>query len=174
MTRSIVAEFYKDRRGGISLFSVTAVEDHGAYLSRTIYDVDHSKEWGYLFHQSGAGGGDVIPASGIYFVSGNVQVEERPTTVVDPRGRRTKALRKMNRTRRLLILPKEFAIEPGRDLLDWLQNEAVQEDAVWCSICQDHVRGDYLCCHSWWCHKTGWYSTPSERCKCATREECDA
>src|SRR3972149_9739482 len=47
---SIVAEFHKDSGGRFELFSLTVIEDRGEYLSGSIYDVDHSRKYGYLFH----------------------------------------------------------------------------------------------------------------------------
>jgi len=165
---SIVAEFHKDSGGRFELFSLTVIEDRGEYLSRSIYDVDHSRKYGYLFHQSGSGGAGPVPVSGIYFVRGNVDVKESPCTLIN------RVARKRNHTRKLRVLPKAFDLKPGWDLLDWLQHRAIEQHAVWCSKCRDHVPGEELCEHCWWCDKTGWYSTPSDRCKCKDRDECYA
>jgi hypothetical protein len=164
--RAIVAEFHKDSGGRLTLISVTSVEDHGDYFYRKIYDVDHSKSHGYLFHQSGAGGSGPVPVNGPYFVSGNVEVKEGPNRLVNRKAR------KRSRTRRLRAVPVAFDLEQGWDLLDWLEHNAIQQDAVWCSVCRDHLPGDDLCEHCWWCDATGWYSTPSDRCKCKDREAC--
>lgn len=72
----------------------------------------------------------------------------------------------------MLRLPRHIDLDPGQDLLAWLECNGVEQDAVWCSECDDHVRGDYLCEHTWWCDKNGWYSTPTERCG-HEREECE-
>lgn len=179
MQRAIVAEFQKNASKRLMLFALTAIEDHGDYLYRKLYDVDWSRRFGYLFHQSGAGGVGPVEVSGIYFVSGDVKVRERPCQLVghddEPpwRGRSTKIVRARNRTRRLRRLPRSFEPEPGKDLLDWLERHGIQEDAVYCSECRDNVPGDELCEHCWWCDQRGWYSTPSERCGCASREICD-
>jgi hypothetical protein len=74
-------------------------------------------------------------------------------------------------------LPKAFlreaeVLQPGWDLLDWLEHFAIHGEAVWCSVCHDYYPGEELCKHCWWCDKTGWYSTPDERCKCKDQEEC--
>ena len=176
MIRAIVAEFHKDSGGRLTLFSL--VTEDGEY--RRMYDVERSRKYGYLFHHSGSGGGGPVSVSGIYFTDGDVPVEETPCQLVDPkdrppwRGKKTRAIRQRNRTRRLRALPKAFKLEPGWDLLDWLQHRAIEEDAVWCSVCRDNLPDSSLCEHCWWCDKTCWYSTPSERCKCENREECAA
>jgi hypothetical protein len=182
--RAIVAEFHKDSGGRLTLFSLTAIQnkpahDGGTYRSRDTYDVDHSRRYGYIFHQSGAGGGGPIPVSGIYLTSGDIAVEERPTSLVDGndkspwRSKKTAAIRKRNRTRRLRAVPKAFDMEPGWDLLDWLEHRAIDAPTVYCSTCNDRLPDTDLCEHCWWCEKKAWYSTPSERCECASRDECE-
>ena len=180
MTRAIVAEFHKDPGGRLELFSLVSIDKDGReYLWRTAYDVDRSRRYGYLFHESGAGGRGAVPVSGIYFASGDVSVKETPCQLVDARerspwrGKRTRAIRHRNRTRRLRALPKAFDLEPGWDLLDWLEHRAINEEAVWCAECRDRLPSDELCAHCWWCEATGWYSTPSERCGCKDREACE-
>ena len=187
-----VAEFYKDAGGKLTLYSLTSigrgVDPNGReYTFRDYYDVEYSRRYGYLFHQSGAGGDGLVVVSGIYFASGKAAIKETPCKVVDSRdkppwrGKKTRAIRALNRTRRLRKLPKSFTadtplsrgIKPGEDLLDWLEANAIQQDAVYCSGCRDFVPGNDLCQHCWWCDKTGRYSTPAERCKCANREECN-
>lgn len=174
MTRATVAEFHKDGRGRLILFSLTVVKqetdrrDGREYLMRETYDVDHSRQYGYLFHMSGAGGSDPVPVSGPYFASGDVEVKETKSTLVNRKSR------KLNRTRRLRAIPKAFSCEPGHDLLNWLEYNAIQQDGVYCSTCRDYVPGDELCEHCWWCELTGWYSTPSERCDCKPEDECHA
>jgi hypothetical protein len=180
--RTIVAEFHKSAGKRLTLWSLTVLErgeDGGReYISRTYYDVNWSRSYGYLFHQSGAGGGDDVEVGGIYFVSGDVTIKEMPCQLVDARdkppwrGRRTRVIRARNRTRRMRALPKAFDIKPGHDLLDWLQWNAIQQEAVYCSICRDDLPGDQLCAHTWWCDEIGWYSTPSEPCGCAPGADC--
>jgi hypothetical protein len=168
--RTILAEFQKKASGRLELFSLTTFEDCGAYLSRKTYNVDWSKRYGYLFEQTGFGGGTEVEVGGIYFLSGPVDVKivERPTTLVSGddrppwRSAATKKIRQRNRTRRLQKLPKEFALEGG-DLLDWLRRNGIEEDGVWCSACRDYMPGQSLCRHIWWCDVSCWYSTPEDR-----------
>lgn len=171
--RTILAEFQKEASGRLILFSVTVFTECETYFSTDVYDVDFSKKYGYLFDQSGAGGGLKASVSGPYFLGGPVPVDltEKPTALVDSsdrppwRSAATKKIRKLNRTRRLPRLPKEFRAEEG-DLLDWLQRNAIQQDGVWCSICRDWVPGEDLCEHTLWCDTTSWYSTPDDRKDC--------
>jgi len=186
MTRAVVTHFFRPASGRPVIHSVTVIEeksdnrDGKTYVYRTEYDVEWSRSYGYyLFHQSGGGGGPV-PVSGIYHVSGSVEVKEEPAQWVDARdkppwrGRRTRMIRKRNRTRRLNLPPKQIQLDADTDILCWLEHNGADVDAVWCSECKDMVRGDYLCQHTWWCDKTGWYSTPDERCACKDGEECYA
>jgi hypothetical protein len=184
MSRIIVAEFHKPSRGPLELFSLTVIEPctlhgGGAGISRTTYDVDRSKKFGYIFHESGGGGAlSPVPVSGIYYVRGDIAVKESPCQLVDGRdkapyrSKRTKAIRKRNRTRRLRALPPTFRGQD--DLLGWLEYNGIQEESVYCSKCKDSMPGnDYdLCKHCWWCERVGWYSRPSERCGCADRLIC--
>lgn len=183
--RAIVAEFYKDSGGRVTLFSLTALEykvrrhDGKSYLHRDMYDVEHSRKYGYIYHMSGAGGGMEVEVSGIYFVSGEVKIKEKPCQLVSPtdkppwRSKKTRIIRERNRTRRLRKLPKAFQHEPATDLLQWLETYAIDEEAVYCSICRDYMPGGELCKHCWWCKEIGWYSNPDERCKCKNRQICD-
>lgn len=181
--RALVAEFHKDSGGRLKLFALTVIanesgRDSRTYISRTMCDIEYSRRYGYLFDQCGAGGYGPISVTGIYFVKGDVRIKERPTQLVDARdkppwrGKRTLAIRARNRTRRLRDLPKAFALEPGWDLLDWLEHRAINADSVWCSICRDALPDTELCQHIWWCDVKRWYSTPSERCKCENRDGC--
>jgi hypothetical protein len=186
--RAIVAEFHKDSGGRLKLFAMTVIKEENSrdgrvWIGRKEYDVEWSRKYGYIFDVSGSGGACVaIPVSGIYFVSGGVRVKENPTQLVDARdkppwrGKRTKAIRQRNRTRRLLALPKAFELEADWDLLDWLEHNAINQPAVYCSVCRDWLpdTGYDFCEHVWWCDKTCWYSTPGERCKCKDRNECFA
>jgi hypothetical protein len=184
--RGIVGTFFKDSGGRIRLDSLTAITesvstwDGKVRTGRDGYDVDWSRTYGcYLFHMSSGGCDMVIPVSGIYWLSGPAQVKEKPCEFIHYadkppwKSKKTRAIRQRNRTRRLPKLPKYFDVKPGEDLLDWLETNGIQEDAVWCSTCHDHLPGDQLCRHCWWCDKTGDYSTPDERCKCKNRDECN-
>lgn len=174
MKRGIVAEFYKSAGGRLMLFSLTVLEEVPAhagidtYIGRTGYDVEYSRAYGYLWNETSGGGDRVVAVSGPYFTSGPVEVKEEPTQLVDARdkppwkGRRTQAIRKRNRTRRLRKLPKAFVLEPGWDLQDWLEHHAIQQDAVYCSTCRDYFPGDEPCKHCWWCDSVGDYVTPTE------------
>jgi hypothetical protein len=182
--RGIAAEFHKSAGGRLELFSLTTItletanHDGSKYLSRTGYDVEYSRRFGYIWHESSGGGDRIVEVSGPYFTSGDIKVKEKPTQLVDARdkppwkGKRTLAIRKRNRTRRLRALPKPFDLKGYEDLVSWMEHNAIQDDAVWCSECRDWVTGQELCEHTWWCDNTGWYSTPNERCKCKDREEC--
>lgn len=182
--RDIVAEFHKSAGGKVRLSSLILIQDvrgHDGkmYRSRDIYDIDFSRAYNsYLIHMSGCGGSRLNEVSGIYWVSGSPEIKEGPVQLVDYRdkppwkSKRTLAIRKRNRTRRLTQLPKAFDLRDGEDLFDWLENNAIHDEAVYCSDCRDYLPGEQLCKHCWWCDKTGWYSTPTERCKCADRTEC--
>lgn len=181
--RATVAQFYKDSRGRLTLFSLTAItpahtSDHRQYICRREYDVEHSREYGYIFHMSGGGGSNNVTVSGIYLAAGDVIIKERPTTLVSARdkppwrSKETRAIRNRNRTRRLHRLPKAFNDGHSLDLLEWLQRHAIEGDAVHCSICRDMFPETNLCEHCWWCNATGYWSSPSDRCKCKDREEC--
>lgn len=180
--RQVVAEFYKPEKGPIEMHSLSVIKkrvghDGKSRWSRTGYDVDYSKSYGYIFHMSGGGGGMEIETSGIYFSSGNPAVKEMPVQYVDPKdeppweGSGTLAIRKRNRTRRLRKLPDLFKPRRGEDLLDWLEQNAIQGDSVWCSDCDDHLPEESLCEHCWLCDATGMYSTPDERCGCGDRDQ---
>lgn len=180
--RAIIAEFFRHAGGATRLHSLTVVSDYtcndGRILrSKKTYDVEWSHRYGYyLFHNSGSGGSERVSVMGAYFTSGPAIVRETKSTWChrpDSSGRKTHIVRKRNRTRRLTCLPEHIDLRPGHDLLDWLKWENVEQDAVWCSECKDWLRGDYLCEHTWWCDKIGWYSTPSDRCG-HDREECQS
>lgn len=179
MPRQIVAEFHKDSGGRLSLWSMTTITEEklrdgsdDTCLMRRIYDVETSRQFGYIYHLSGSGGRGPVPVEGIYFASGEVSVKEQPCQLVDPkdkppwRGKKTRAIRARNGTRRLRALPKAFTLPPDGDLMNWLEIEGIERDAVWCSECRDFYPSDQLCEHCCWCNKIGWYSTPSDRCEC--------
>lgn len=178
--RGVVAEFFKYPGGRLEIVSLTVVDNRTAIdgrecVSRTLYDVDWSSRHGYIFHQSGSGGGSRVEVRGIYFATGSMWLVERRAEWCDHRRREqaTKAIRKRNRTRRILNLPRQIDLSEGEDLLGWLQRSAIEDHAVHCSECRDFVPGDELCAHTWWCKKICWYSTPSDRCG-HEREECEA
>lgn len=181
--RAIIAMFYRPASGVPRLHALTLVNDYICYdgqiiRSRTEYDVEWSRSYGYyIFHQSGCGGGERVTASGLYYASGPASVNEQSAQWCDSRdkppwhGRRTRIIRKRNRTRRMARLPRHIDLDPGQDLLAWLEHNGVDQDAVYCSECVDWVRGDHLCEHTWWCDQIGWYSTPGDPCG-HDREEC--
>lgn len=182
--REIIAEFHKTAGKRLELFSLITIEEKEGHdgqkvLSRSIYDVDWSRTYGYVFHESGSGGRDVVEVSGIYWVSGGSKVRELPTTLVSSsdkppwKSKATLAIQRRNRTRRLRKLPKVFHLEEGQDLLAWLEREAIEDETVWCSTCRDWLPSQDICRHIWWCDRSCSYSTPDERCKCKDREECD-
>lgn len=188
LNRELVAEFYKDSGGRVRLNNLTVLQDEYSlhyrkvFTHRHYYDVDYSKNYGYIFHMSGAGGSGPIEVSGIYFVKGKPKIKEKEPTWVDARDSepfeeqpRTQAVRKRNRTRRMTRLPKAFDLRDGEDILDWLENNGIHGESVWCSICHDCSPGSddwNLCEHCWWCDATGEYSTPDSRCTCKDRDEC--
>lgn len=182
--RAIVAEFQKSAGKRLTLWNLTVIEFGSDadrdWLYRKYYDINWSRSYdSYLFHHSGSGGGNDVEVSGIYFATGDVTIKETPCQLVDARdkppwrGKRTRAIRELNRTRRLRSLPKAFDIKPGHDLLTWLQGNALEQQAVYCSTCRDDLPGDYLCDHTWWCDKIGWYSTPSEPCGCSAEDAAE-
>lgn len=182
--RKLVAEFHKTAGKRLELFSVVTLEDVTLHdgrkgISRSIYDVDWSRTYGYVFHESGAGGWGPIEVSGIYWASEGMDLKELPTQLVSSddnppwKSKETLAIRKRNRTRRLPVLPKAFRSEAGKDLLDWLERNAIEDETVWCSTCRDRLPERDICRHCWWCDKNGSYSTPDERCECKDRSECD-
>lgn len=169
-SRKVVALFHKQPNGRLEMFSLTTLQRvqgyYGPAIERNDYNVDWSKKYGYLWNMCGSGGGDTpIPVDGIYYASRDVTVLERPSALTN------RAARRRNKTRRLPALPRKFLCNGG-DLIDWLENNAIQGDSVYCSACRDCLPEDSLCDHCWWCDKIGWWSTPSERCGCANRESC--
>jgi hypothetical protein len=182
----IAAEFHKDSGGRLKLFSLytrtEAISRHDGktYYGADGYDVDWSDTYGYIFHNSSSGF-HTPTVSGIYFLWGDMKVKETPCTLVDARdkppwrGKRTKAIRERNRTRRLLKLPKAFDMEGVSNLLEWLQQNAIESDTEYCSVCRERFPtqdNNVLCDHVWWCAKTATWSTPDERCKCKNYDEC--
>lgn len=172
--RSIVAQFIIDSGGRFSLWSLTVLEEvqptfGKSYMDRREYDVETSKEYGYIFHHCGSGGGRRVLVDSPYLVTGNsLAIRKRPCLLMqwpsEPTGRRTRAIRKRNKPRQLSTPPKGFDLRPDEDFLDWLQRTSIESDAVYCSECRDFFPEDNTCEHVWWCDKAGWWSTPSEPC----------
>lgn len=150
--RKCLAEFHAVG-GTVKLFAVTVAESHkdGGYTLER-YDVDLSKEYGYVFHMIGAGGSMPEPVDGLYHRTDGFRVKERASK------------RMLNRTQRLRQLPKEFQ-GPG-DILDWLENHAIRDETVYCSTCDDYLPSESLCSHCWWCDTVGWYVTPDKGSVC--------
>lgn len=182
---ALVAQFHVTPRRRLDLWSLTVFEkkighDRKSYTARSEYDVELSKKFGYIFDQSGFGGDRSVEVSGPYFALGDIDIIETPTTLIDPTdsppwaGPGTAAIRARNRTRRMKGLPRPFS-GYGNNVLEWLLRNGIEEDAVYCSECGDSMpaTGYDYCEHVWWCDKTGWYSTPDERCGCKTKRECD-
>jgi len=173
----LLAMFHKDSGGRLELSSVhlrteeVSRHDGKIYFGADGYDVDWSKyHHSYIFHMSSSGFHEP-EISGIYFLAGDMKATEKPCTLCDDRSR------ERNRTRRLVRLPKAFRDGEGfPDLLQWLEDNGIESDGVWCSICRDWFPSDPMwerCKHVWWCEKMACNSTPDERCPCKNREECD-
>lgn len=203
LCREVIGHFYKDSSKRVHLNALTVLQETKGYegrvyVSRQEWDVDYSRKFGYIFHMSGCGGGEEVEVSGIYHRTTTCvakrllgepvealtapRIVEKEPQWVDSRDEppfdnrpRTKAIRERNRTRQIFRLPKVFDKTPEADLMDWLNDNGIESDSVWCSSCRDCFPGNddwNLCEHCWWCDKTGTYSTPSERCDCKSREEC--
>lgn len=183
-----VGTFYKTAGKRLTLDSLTVITEEisrhygKTYIGIEGYNVDWSRGYGHIYHNSWSGGEKTVSVKGIYFASGDVNIKEEPCEFIDIHdkppwnGKKTLAIRKRNKTRRLEKLPKAFDMTRAGNLLEWLQNNGIEGDAVYCSICRDYFPGTddlNLCKHCWWCDKNGEYSTPSERCKCKDREECN-
>lgn len=183
--RVVITQFHRSAGNRTTIWSLIVLEperghDGKMYLAQHHYDVEHSRRFGYIFHMSAAGGFP-LKVDGRYHVSGNLngkRVIEEPCQLVHSsdrppwQSRKTKALREFNKTR-LIRLPKQFRDEP--DTLSWLRQNGIEGDAVFCAMCRDFFPGDNAydwCDHIWWCDKSGTYSTPTERCKCKSREQC--
>ena len=169
--RGILAEFFKDTSKRVRLYSLRVVEKYrahdGGYHDRyTEYDVDWCRRDScYLYNMSGCGPAKQhLPARGIFYCSGPVKKRRYPSRWV---------ARDRNQTRQLARLPRHLGQGlQGRDLLEWLQNNAVEQSAVYCSTCRDYLPDDALCKHFWWCDQSGEHSTPGNRCECKNRDEC--
>lgn len=191
--RKILAEFWCDESLKLELRSVTVLAPYvfhdqkvGEGIDR--YEVELSKTYGYLYDLSGGGGAGPEPVSGIYWCSPGFPVKEGPTSYCSSNYETghidagTRYIRMRNRTRRLVRLPKEFrkserltwpeyphrgpAKVSAGDLMDWLERHAINQDAVYCSACDDWLPSEELCAHCWWCESVGWYVTPSEGSVC--------
>lgn len=183
-TVGIVGHFHRAPNGLTRLFTLTVItETYSRHYQKTLvgqntYNVDWSRQYGYLFDQAGAGGGKVVTVDGLFFCSGDVEIRRKPCCLVHHadkppwRGRKTRRLRRLNATRRMMRPPGHIDIGPGQDLFDWLQRNGIEQDAVHCSSCRDWIPGNELCEHCWWCETNCWYSTPSEPCG-HPRETCE-
>jgi hypothetical protein len=185
--RELLAVFFCDEGGkpwlnALSVSEPKGVNDKGEeYRSLDHYDVEWCKRDGcYLYHMSGGGGRWPQQVEGLYWRTDGFRVKERAAKWCAGDGdgidyAKTKYIRLRNRTRRLSLLPKAFRGAkhyehnfPGKarvtsgDLLDWLGQNARQEDAVFCCECADDLPADDLCEHCWWCDSIGWYVTPQE------------
>lgn len=174
--RTVIARFYKDAGKRFTLWSVTVICDHGTYSQ---YDVEKSKRFGYIFSQCGMGGGQVVEIDGPYFVSGvSAKIKEKRSRIVHSkdnppwRSRETRRLRVLNRTRRLRTLPSGFEVPQGNDLIDWLERNGIQCEAVYCRTCADWYPEDDACRHVWWCDPKCDWSTPSYPCGHEDRDIC--
>jgi hypothetical protein len=158
--KALLAEFHADKEGKLFLFTLYTGDEHGIHTS---WDVEWCKAFGsYVYHMSGAGRFKPT-VSGIYWAATGMKVKTERLRLID------KEARKRNRTHRLATLPEEFE---GMDLLDYLETNAFNEEAVYCTECDDWLPGHELCVHCWWCDEGGWYSTPSERMKLCSEEYC--
>jgi hypothetical protein len=176
---AFVAEFQKDARGRLELWSLVTFEDDGRGIERRYYDVDWCKKFGcYVFDYSGGGGSHTVEVGGIYFAKGPVSIIETPSKLVSGADHPpwtsplTLAIQARNRTWRLKALPQRFRSGRNGNLLDWLENNGIQQPSVYCSECDDRFPDDQACEHIWWCEEACWWSTPSERCGCGTRADC--
>jgi len=152
------ADFHVEKDGTVRLFSLATGDEHGPH---TIWDVDWSKTYGYVFHMSGNGRFEMI-ASGVYWAADGVQVKEVPSNYIDAEARERNPVKRIE-------VPTEFE---GLDLLEWLENNAIQDDTVYCSVCDDHLPSESLCEHCWWCEDACDYSTPTERLTPCKDEYC--
>lgn len=178
-----VAEFHKAAGKRLELRSMTIERESDGYrgkrvVSHDIYDVDFSKRYGYMYHMSGSDGGDrPTTVSGPYFMRGKIRIKEAPTRLISPddnppfRSKKTRAIRALNKTRRLRELPGYF--RGHGNLWNWLIREGIETEPVYCSVCKDYFPEDSRCKHIWWCEETYGWSTPSERCGCSIRSICE-
>ena len=148
--KTIIAEFYLNPSHAFELFSIIVQEDD--HPGCDIYDVEWCKRDGlYCFHCSGAGFAAPFKVSGAYWTSIPNKVVEEKCTLCD------KKARKLNRTRRLHKLPKGF----DGDLLEWLRENGIESDTVYCSICKDSIPTldtDNPCEHVFWSERDAWWS----------------
>lgn len=174
-----VAQFIMTPRRRLELFSLTVLTSKYDCIIRDEYNANWSKKYGYIFDMRGSGGGRTVTVSGPYFVWGDVKIKEEPIALIAAGDEApwtspaTLKIRERNQTRRLARLPRQFRGH-GHNVLEWLEENGIQEDSVYCSICGDCMpaTGYDYCEHVWWCDRTAWYSTPNERCGCKDRDEC--
>ena len=180
--RCVAAEFFIDSDGSLWLTSMYTWEDSDRAFDNwrapamndlgrgdgfpidkfggiNYYDVDWCKrDQIYLYHMSGGGGKYPITVRGVYWSKEPGYTREAGNNLSN------RASSKRNRTRRLEVLP--FEIREDEDLLEYLEDHAVRDDSIWCSVCMDHLPGSNPCGHIWWCEEIGDFSTPSDRHEC--------
>jgi len=165
--REILARFHISDDGCIYINSLIVAkpnERNSSGYSLDYYDVDYSKTYGYVFQLSGGGGRMPVEIGGVYWKTPGFTVIEKPSQVcaVGEDGKLDKAgtryCRALNRTRRFHSLPKKFTgglqgSRPagGGDLLDWLQNNAIESDTYYCHQCKDRRPTSDMCGHCWYC-----------------------
>lgn len=148
--RTIVAEFFKRPSGHPRLHALYVMTE-GYDLRSGCYDVEWSKYHNcYLFHLSGSSSAD--SAGGIYWATPGFVVKEEPCQWCSGEedgldGPKTRKIRERNITRRLRRLPMHLLPDANEDLLDWLDSNAIEDDAVFCSECDDWYPGNDLCEH---------------------------
>jgi hypothetical protein len=182
--RDILASFFMDEDHKLWLNSMSVLGppevgyDGKEYRGLSHYDVDWCKTYGYyIFHMSGGGGDIPQSVDGLYWRTEGFRVKEKATKLCQPAEgggidkAATKYIRLRNRTRRLNSLPKDLRGES--DLLAFLECHGVQDESVYCSVCQDDLPGDGHCEHVWWCDHVGWWSTPEERTTYGPEEIAD-
>ena len=151
--RAVVASFILQEDGTYELNSV--ISQHGDCPGCSIYDVDLSKSYGYVFHQSGAGFSAPFKESGIYWSISPETVTEKPCqwTIT---GDGNNAFQERNATRRLEAIP--WDMDGAEDILEWLHRNALQDETVYCSTCEDYLPSESLCEHCWYCNDGGYKS----------------
>lgn len=157
----IIACFFQSANGAYRLNQLYALKDPQAgtlgalFGSIRMYDVDWcNRDQSYLWHMSGCGGTLPIEIDGPYWSRLESDVRQVPSTLCDADSRR------LNQTRRLAYVPID--LDDCVDILHYLECNGIQQDAVWCSACEDHLPGEDLCEHCWWCDTAGWYVTPGD------------
>lgn len=154
--RAIVATFIAEENGVYRLNSV--MTQHGDRPGHSTYDVDYSKSYGYIYHCSGGGWLAPFKVDGVYWSITPESVTEKPCQWATE-GPGAQAFRERNATRRLEAIP--WDLDGAEDILGWLHRNALQDETVYCSTCEDHLPSESLCEHCWYCDGVG-YKTPGE------------